>query len=209
MPESIPYSREFINTAISELASHDAEKRRRGAASLFQAGCADAKAVIEEWLQDEEFVKLIVVGGGNSGKAGHAVELGEARLTVGVAVRPETFASIRQACGNPRLADVPPEQQAQEFELEFSGQVALDVLTSSAPDGAAPLASYLRKFGEGIQQVEIEVSSVDQGSQILQTKFGLKAAYPETRIGADGTRVNFFLATAKSGKKVLIELVEK
>lgn len=133
---------------------------------------------------------------------------GGLKLTVGVAVPPEIFGQIRAACGNPRLADVPPEQQAKEFELEFTGHVALDILTSSAPDGAAPLAGYLKKFGQGIQQVEMEVNNVDQATRILQSKFGLKPAYEETRIGADGTRVNFFLAAASSGKKVLIELVE-
>jgi hypothetical protein len=32
--------------------------------------------------------------------------------------------------------------------------------------------------------------------------------YPETRAGANGTRVNFFLAPAAEGRKVLVELVE-
>jgi len=154
--------------------------------------------VLASWIRDEDFKQVVAEDG-----------TGELNLTVGVAVAPDTFAQIREACGNPRLADVPPEQQAKEFELEFTGHVALDILTSSAPDGAAPLAGYLRKFGQGIQQVEIEVNSVDQATRVLQSKFGLKPAYEETRIGADGTRVNFFLAAASSDKKVLIELVER
>jgi len=35
------------------------------------------------------------------------------------------------------------------------------------------------------------------------------AIYPETRAGADGTRVNFFLVTTHDNEKVLIELYEK
>jgi hypothetical protein len=34
------------------------------------------------------------------------------------------------------------------------------------------------------------------------------AIYPETRPGADGTRVNFFLVAAPDAAKVLIELYE-
>ena len=55
----------------------------------------------------------------------------------------------------------------------------------------------------------MEVSSVDQATRILQSKFKLKPAYEETRIGADGTRVNFFLTNSKADKKVLVELVER
>jgi hypothetical protein len=56
--------------------------------------------------------------------------------------------------------------------------------------------------------VEIYVRDVDRATEILRARFGLAPIYPSTRAGADGTRVNFFLATAPDGKKVLIELVE-
>ncbi len=65
------------------------------------------------------------------------------------------------------------------------------------------------KFGEGIQQIEINVTDVDRATEILRIRFALEPVYPATRAGADGTRVNFFLAPAPQGKKVLIELVEK
>jgi hypothetical protein len=184
------------------LSSSDAAKRGSAAARLFEWGRGDARGAIEGWLKEADFRELVLADASADGPAGP-------RLTVGVAVQPGTFAGIRRACGNPRLADVPPEQSAQEFELEFGHAVRLDILTSTAPDGASPLASYLRKFGQGIQQVEMEVSSVDQATRILQTKLKLKPAYEETRIGADGTRVNFFLTSSSAGKKVLIELVER
>ena len=49
---------------------------------------------------------------------------------------------------------------------------------------------------------------VDRASEILRARFSLLPIYPATRAGADGTRVNFFLAATPEGKKVLIELVE-
>jgi hypothetical protein len=42
----------------------------------------------------------------------------------------------------------------------------------------------------------------------LKEKFGVAQIYPETRPGADGTRINFFLTPVPSGGKLLIELYE-
>ena len=42
----------------------------------------------------------------------------------------------------------------------------------------------------------------------MRTRFGIEPIYPETRAGADGTRINFFLAHADESRKILIELVE-
>jgi hypothetical protein len=128
-------------------------------------------------------------------------------VTVGLAVSRETFVKIRVANGSPRLAEVPPDQDAEEFELHFPDGVALDVLTSRAPGGTGALAKYLAKFGEGVQQVEFRCADVGRATQILKEKFEVKPIYPETRPGADGTRVNFFLVPSGSSK-VLIELYE-
>ena len=128
-------------------------------------------------------------------------------MTVGLAVSRETFTKIRAANGLPRLAEVPPDQDAEEFELHFPDGVALDVLTSRAPGGTGALAKYLAKFGEGVQQVEFRCADVERATEILKVKFGARPVYPERRPGADGTRVNFFLVSSASGK-VLIELYE-
>jgi hypothetical protein len=127
---------------------------------------------------------------------------------VGIAVHPETFQKIRAANNSPRLADVPADQDAQEFELHLEDSIELDILTTHAPGGSGAIARFLEKFGEGMQQVEIYVRDVDRATTILHSRFGLAPIYPATRAGADGTRVNFFLAAAPDGKKVLIELVE-
>ncbi len=135
--------------------------------------------------------------------------LGTAITTVGIAVEPGVFEQIRAANGSPRLADVPPDQDAREFELEFPGGVRLDILTTRQPGGDGAIAKYLRKFGEGIQQVEIDVNDVDRATELLRAQFALQPVYPATRAGADGTRVNFFLVPLPDGKKTLIEFVEK
>jgi methylmalonyl-CoA/ethylmalonyl-CoA epimerase len=129
-------------------------------------------------------------------------------LVLGIAVQPETFEKIRAANGSPRLSDVPPDQDAKEFELHFGEKGDLDILTTREPGGSGAIARYLEKFGEGIQQIELNVTDVDRATEVLRARFGLTPIYPATRPGADGTRVNFFLVSAASGKKWLIELVE-
>jgi hypothetical protein len=134
---------------------------------------------------------------------------GAVETTVGIAVEPVTFERLRTANERPRLADVPPDQDVKEFELEFPGGVKLDILTTHVPRGEGAIARYLLKFGEGIQQAEINVTDVNRATEILDTRFGLKPVYPTTRAGADGTRVNFLLAPRPDGGKILIELVER
>ena len=175
---------------IARLASPDATAREAAAAELYRLGCALGDPIVARWRSLPDFAAL----------------LGE-RPTVGIAVQPVTFEKIRAATGSPRLADVPPDQDAMEFELHSSG-ISLDILMTKAPGGNGAIARFLEKFGEGIQQVEYEVRDVDRATEILRTRFGQQPIYPQTRPGADGTRVNFFLASTPDGKKVLIELVE-
>ena len=84
-----------------------------------------------------------------------------------------------------------------EFELRFGDGEDFDILTTRDPGGAGAIARYLMKFGEGIQQIEIGVTSVDRATEILRTRFGITAVYPETHAGANGTRVNFFLVPVR------------
>ena len=59
-----------------------------------------------------------------------------------------------------------------------------------------------------MQQVEFCCTNVDRATKILKDKFDVAPAYPATRPGVDGTRVNFFLVKSPDGGKVLIELYE-
>ncbi len=176
---------------IARLASKNSAAREAAAGELHRLGRALGDAALERWRAHADFARLIV---------------GEP--TVGVAVGPESFERIRAAHGSPRLAEVPPDQDAKEFELHFGRTISLDVLTTKTPGGDGAIARFLKKFGEGIQQVEYLTSDVDRATELLRERLGQQPIYPQTRPGADGTRVNFFLASDPHGKKVLIELVE-
>jgi hypothetical protein len=180
------------------LSSADPTERAAGARDIYRAGRGLADAASREWQSAPEFAALL------EGFAAHGPQ-----STVGLAVNPITFEAIRDANGSPRLADVPPDQDALEFELHLAEDVALDILTSRDPNGQGAIARYLSKFGEGVQQVEYRCKNVDAATALLKKKFGVEAIYPQTRPGADGTRINFFLARTPSGEKVLIELYEK
>ncbi len=168
--------RDAIRQGFGALAG---KRRKKAASEFFQEGRRRLQPLLREWLKDEELARLL-----------NAVE---PRVTVGIAVTPENFVAIRAANSLPRLADVPPDQDAMEFELHFGEDVRLDILTTKAPAGGGAIAKFLDKFGEGIQQVEIETSDVDRVTEILRERFGQAPIYAATRPGADGTRVNFFL----------------
>jgi hypothetical protein len=178
---------------IARLGSPDAAVRAVSAAEIYNQGIAVAGSVVSSWFVDREFSRLC---------------LAQPLVTVGLAVFPETFARIRQANGNPRLAMVPADLDVEEFELHFPTETSLDILTTRDPNGEGAIARYLRRFGEGIQQVEYRCANVDRAAAILKERFGVAPVYPQKRAGADGTQVNFFLVAAPDGGKVLVELYE-
>ena len=186
-----------IGPLIRSLCAADPAKRAIAATDVFTQGSAMARSAAERWLAYPALASLLLRS--SSG----AIE-----TTVGIAVEPETFELLRSANESPRLSDVPPDQDAKEFELEFPGGVKLDILTTRQPGGPGAIARYLMKFGEGIQQVEFNVTDVDRATEILRERFALEPIYSATRAGADGTRVNFFLVPRAGGAKILIELVE-
>jgi len=167
--------------------------RTAAATEIYRRGRAPADRTVHVWWTNPEFAALC---GTNPA------------VTIGIAVKRATFERIREANGLPRLADVPPDQDADEFELHFANDVSLDVLTPRDPAGSGAIAKFLAKFGEGVQQVEFRCSNVDGATQILKEKFAVQPIYPQTRAGADNTRVNFFLVPSATVGKVLIELYQ-
>ena len=185
---------ELMQRAIEGMSSPESETRAVSATEIYKTGRALADDAAYPWWGEEELAALL---NGN-----------DAKLTIGLAVTPDRFKQIHEASGLPRLSEVPPDQDALEFELHFPGGLSMDVLTSKDSAGGGAIAKFLQKFGEGIQQIEYLCKNVDRATQILKTKFNVAAIYPETRTGADGTRVNFFLVSAPDAGKVLIELYE-
>jgi len=183
-----------LAAAIANLCSTESSTRFGAASEIYRRGRSLADEATASWRNNPELSTLL--------------GLDNTAVTVGLAVEPATFARIREANGSPRLADVPPDQDAQEFELHFPDGVALDVLATREPGGTGAIARYLSKLGEGIQQVEYRCGDVDRATAILKEKFGVAPVYPETRPGADGTRINFFLVPQNTREKVLIELYE-
>jgi hypothetical protein len=183
-----------LASAIAGLTSAGSSERKAAADAIYRAGRTSADAAVSAWWKDAELAGLLL--------GPHPV------ATAGLAVERTTFGRIRVANGTPRLAEVPAEQDAEEFELHFPDGVLLDVLTTREPGGSGAIARYLAKFGEGVQQVELRCENVDRATEILKGKFDVKSVYPATRPGADGRRVNFFLVPSTAGGKVLIELYE-
>lgn len=194
-----------ITRWIHDLTGSDARLKSESGMRLYLAGVKLCTPLLSRWVSDPEFRELTLPG--KPAKATHA-HLGPSTIVVGIAVQPETFQKIRAANNSPQLAQVPTDQDAQEFELHLDGSIEFDILSTREPGGSGAISRFLEKFGEGIQQVEIYVRDVDRATEILRTRFALEPLYPSTRPGADGTRVNFFLAAGPDAKKVLVELVE-
>jgi hypothetical protein len=167
--------------------------RSAAAIEIYRRGRAPADRAVYIWWTNPDFAALF---GSNPA------------VTVGLAVKRETFARIREANDSPPLADAPPDQDAEEIELHFPNGISLDILTSRDPEGSGTIAKFLSRFGEGVQQVEFRCTSVDRATRILREKFGVQSVYPQTRLGANNTRVNFFLVPSPISGKVLIELYE-
>lgn len=183
-----------LATAMAGLSSAEPSVRQAAAEEVYRLGRATAGIAVSSWWADEELSVLL--------------QGPKPAITVGLAVQRETFVRIRIANGTPRLAEVPPDQDAEEFELHFPLEIHLDILTTREPGGTGAIAKYLAKFGEGMQQVEFRCANVDRATEILQERFKVAPVYPATRPGADGTRVNFFLVASPDGGKVLVELYE-
>jgi hypothetical protein len=139
-----------LASAIAGLASADPSERRAAAGTIYRAGRTTADEALSLWWKDAELSGLLL--------GPHPV------VTVGLAVERATFGRIRVANGTPRLAEVPAEQDAEEFELHFPDGVLLDVLTTREPGGSGAIARYLAKFGEGVQQVEFRCENVDRAT---------------------------------------------
>src|ERR1700674_2798392 len=155
---------------IHRLADQDRAQRAQVAQDLYSQGCTRTFNWLTEWGNDQDFRALIVPDVQPSGETTSG-----SKITVGIAVLPETFEKIRTANDSPPLADAPSDQDVMEFELEFaeSGMSYVHIvrLTTKVPGGNSAIARFLEKFGDEIQQVEIDMTDVDRAEEILRTAF--------------------------------------
>lgn len=200
-PEEPSASAGLLAALIEHLSDRDPQVRSRAAREIFALALARAAPYVNDWLRHADVAACFVME-----DRGAAAKF--PRATVGIAVQPAALERIRTANASPPLADVPPDLDAKEFELAIDLATRLDILTTRDPHGDGAIARFLRKYGEGIQQMELEVHSVDRTTELLRTHFGLAPILPRARPGAGGTRVNFFLLSGGSQGKLLIELVE-
>jgi hypothetical protein len=184
----------MVDKWIHRLQAVDKGVREAAALDLYRVGRAMGEQAIRNWQSDPDFRKMLY---------GDPV--------VGVAVHHDTFDRIRAAWGRPKLANVPPDQDAEEFDLHVKREGKegrLDILRPRTKDPEGAIAKFLARFGEDIQQVEFFVQNVDHTTKILRDRYNVRFVYPETRKGADDFRVNFTLVETSDGSRVLIELVE-
>src|ERR1700731_740557 len=174
-----------MSSAITNLSATEKSTRMAAASEICGQGRGLADRAVSRWWEDAELAELLLSP--------------KPIVTVGVAVHRETFARIRAANGQPALAILPQEQDAEEFGLHFADGVELDVLTSREPAGQGEIARFLAKFGEGVQQVEFRCLDVDRAMAILRERFGLAPVYPEARAGANDSKVNFVLVPVPVG----------
>ena len=179
---------------IALLASTDSNERAQAVHELFRLGCAAAEPVLRKWFANAEFRTL--------------ARSGSSLLTVGIAVEPIRFETIRARFGQPRLAEAPADQDVIRVRTGVSHGVRLDVLTTRAREEDGAIARFLTRFGEGIQQVECDVRDIARATEVLRSHFALEPIYPDVRAGANHTRVNFFLVPIAENRKILMELVE-
>ncbi len=107
-----------LASAIAGLSLNDPVMRSAAATEIYCRGRAPADRAVYAWWSNPAFAQLCG---------------GSPAVTVGLAVKRETFARIREANGLPPLALVPPDQDADEFELHFPSDISLDVPNHMRP----------------------------------------------------------------------------
>lgn len=101
-------------------------------------------------------------------------------------------------------AEVNEEQGVREAMLAVGDSDSrIQLLAPLQPD--SPIARFLDRSGEGIQQVAYTVDDVDAVAATLRER-GVRLLYDEAKRGTAGSRVNF--VHPKDAMGVLVELVE-
>jgi methylmalonyl-CoA/ethylmalonyl-CoA epimerase len=100
--------------------------------------------------------------------------------------------------------EVNEEQGVREAMLDVGGSGScIQLLAPLSPE--SPIARFLDRSGQGVQQVAYGVDDIDAVSDDLRGK-GVRLLYDQARRGTAGSRVNF--VHPKDAMGVLVELVE-
>ena len=100
--------------------------------------------------------------------------------------------------------EVNEEQGVREAMLDVGGSGScIQLLAPLTPE--SPIARFLERSGEGVQQVAYGVDDIDAVSAELRAR-GVRLLYDEAKRGTAGSRVNF--VHPKDAMGVLVELVE-
>lgn len=100
--------------------------------------------------------------------------------------------------------EVNEDQGVREVMLAVGNSGScIQLLAPLGPD--SPIARFLERNGEGVQQVAYGVADLDSACAVLRGR-GLRLLYDEPRRGTAGSRINF--VHPKDAGGVLVELVE-
>ncbi len=100
--------------------------------------------------------------------------------------------------------EVNEEQGIREAMLAVgSSDTRLQLMAPLSED--SPLAAFLSRRGQGIQQLAYRVADIDAASELLRSR-GLRLLYDQPKRGTQGSRINF--VHPKDAGGVLVELVE-
>jgi methylmalonyl-CoA/ethylmalonyl-CoA epimerase len=95
------------------------------------------------------------------------------------------------------------EDQKTKVAQLFAGKTKIELLEPT--DEESPVAKFLKKRGEGVHHIALEVTNIDDSLRRAKEQ-GLMLVDEKPRIGVDGFRIAFL--HPKSTKNVLIELCE-
>ncbi len=126
---------------------------------------------------------------------------------VGIAVRDldQAIARYREVFGlRVTHEEVNEEQGVREAMLAVGDSATFVQLLAPLSDDS-PIAGFLDKRGEGVQQVAYAVDDIDAVSIALRER-GVRLLYDSPRRGTAGSRINFVHPRDMGG--VLVELVE-
>ena len=99
------------------------------------------------------------------------------------------------------------EEQGVREAMLAAGDPPMSFVQLLAPLSAdSPIARFLERHGEGIQQVAFLVDDIAHVCATLRAR-GVRVLYDEARRGTAGSKINF--VHPKDANGVLIELVEK